>query len=276
MKMGDVVAAVEKVIDEDFPVAIDIVSAAVEVMKVADAERGDALDQAAEKLAEGSRVVVEIDEDEALPGFDADGDEAVLSAVEIFDSFEFGHAFEAAVEAVVPAVIRTVEQRRLSAGLRHYRGGVVAADVIKGAQNAVVTAHYDYGFAGYLSGDEPSRRLYLLGARHWLPSFAEDLQALEFGDARVNVPGRRNGRGLRKRGAVVVIQENLLERCWHVPVSRCYVELVSELRSALAILYNFFALAIKLAAASLRHSWRGRDGDNRSTPTARSRRARNC
>jgi hypothetical protein len=50
--MRDVVAAVEVVIDEDFPVAIDVVSAAVEIVQFADAERGDALDEAAEKFGE--------------------------------------------------------------------------------------------------------------------------------------------------------------------------------------------------------------------------------
>ena len=50
MQMRNVIAAVEIVIDEDFPVAMNVVGPAVEVVEFADAERRDALDQAAEKF----------------------------------------------------------------------------------------------------------------------------------------------------------------------------------------------------------------------------------
>ena len=126
VQMRDVVAAVEVVIDEHFPVAVDVVGAAVEVMEFADAERGHAFDQPAEKFGERDRLVVEVDEDEALPGFDPNGDQAILCAVEILHAFELGHAFQGTVEAVVPSVIGTMQQSmpcRRAGLLPRRRGG---------------------------------------------------------------------------------------------------------------------------------------------------------
>jgi type III secretion system FlhB-like substrate exporter len=46
-----------------------------------------------------------------------------------------------------------------------YNGsGVVAANIVEGAKNAVVAAHDNYGLAGNSSSDELSRRLNLIGA----------------------------------------------------------------------------------------------------------------
>jgi hypothetical protein len=49
VKMGNVIAAVEIVIDVDLPVAVNFVAAAVEVVKFSDGEGCDAIDEAAEK-----------------------------------------------------------------------------------------------------------------------------------------------------------------------------------------------------------------------------------
>jgi hypothetical protein len=50
MEMRNVITTVEVIVDINFPVAIDIVGAAVKVMELGDAEGGDALDEASEKF----------------------------------------------------------------------------------------------------------------------------------------------------------------------------------------------------------------------------------
>ena len=164
VEMRDVVATVEVVIDENFPVAIDVVGAAVEVVEFADAQGGHAAYQAAEKFGERGGVVVEVDEDETLPGFDSNGDKAVLRAIEIFHAFEFGHTFQGTIEAVVPAVIGTMQERGLAAGFGYDGGGVVTADIVESAQSAVAAADYDDRLAGDPSAYELACRFHLFGA----------------------------------------------------------------------------------------------------------------
>src|SRR5208282_1182569 len=108
-----------------------------------------------------------------------------------------------------------MKQSRLSARLSYNRGSVVAANVVKSAQSAVVAAHYNHRLAGHRCGNEVTGRFYLLGARHQLPGFAEYIEAFEFGDAGIEIPRCGNRGGLRKWRVVVVTQQNLLDRSWH-------------------------------------------------------------
>ena len=160
-------------------------------------------------------MVVEVHENETLPSFDANGEQAVLRAVEILHAVELGHAFERAIEAVIPAMIRTMQHGSLSAGLSDNGGGVVTADVVEGAENVVVAANYNDRFTGHRGGHKLTRRLQLVRAGDELPAFAEHIEAFQFGDAGIHVPWRRNGGSLGKRRMVVVTGENLLKRCLH-------------------------------------------------------------
>src|SRR5215469_3658768 len=112
--MRYVVSAVEIVVDEDFPIAMNIVSAAIEVMQLVDAERSDARHDAAKEFMQRGRVRIEIDKDETLPGFNPDRQQAVVRALEVLHALEFRHAFQRSVEAVFPAVIGTLQDRGLS------------------------------------------------------------------------------------------------------------------------------------------------------------------
>ena len=93
VKMGNVISAVEDVIDEDFPIAMDVVGTAIEVMQFADAKWRDTLHNAPEEFVQRSSVRIEVDEDEALPGFDANRKQAVLGALEVLHAFKFRHTF---------------------------------------------------------------------------------------------------------------------------------------------------------------------------------------
>src|ERR1700722_7006903 len=126
-------------------------------MQPADIEGRNALHQSAEEFLQRRSLRIEIHEHETLPGFNADGDQTILSAVEIFHAVEFRHAFERSVESVFPAVVRALQYRGLTASLRDYCGGVVPADVIEGAQRAVTSAHDYDRLSGETGGNQFSR-----------------------------------------------------------------------------------------------------------------------
>jgi hypothetical protein len=92
----------------------------------------------------------------------------------------------------------------------------MAANVVESTQNAVMATHHHDGLTGNRGGNELSRILYLIGARDELPSLAEHMQALEFRDARIDIPGGRDGGSLGERSAVIVTGEYLLDGRLHV------------------------------------------------------------
>jgi len=154
---------------------------------------------------------IEIDEDQRLPGIDLDRNQAVVFALEILHAVELGHALERAVEAVVPAMIGTMQDRRLSAGLSNDCCSVMPADVEKRAQHAVGPANRNDRLASYCRTHKLTRLFHLIDATDDLPSPAEHRLLLEIVDARVHIPGRRNGVGIGESSAVVVGGEDLLQ-----------------------------------------------------------------
>src|SRR5450631_1154066 len=190
--MGHVISAVEVIIDVDLPVAMYVVAPTVEVVQLADAERCNAHHQSAEKLLQGRGLGVEVHEHKALPGFHADGNQSVLRAIQVLHAIELRHALERAVEAVFPAVVRTLQNLRVTTGLSHNGSSMVAADIIEGTQRTVGSANDDDRFSGQPRGYKVSRLLQLIGAGDQLPGLAEDVKALEFGDPRIDIPGSRD------------------------------------------------------------------------------------
>src|ERR1700677_4280275 len=193
VQVRNMVATVEEVVDEDFPVAMNVVDSAIEVMQFADAERCNAPDQTSEKLCQRGRTIVEVNEDEAFPGFHSNRNQAVLCAVEIFDAFKLRHAFERSIKAVVPPVIGAMQERGVTTGLSYNRSGVVAANIVEGTQISVVAPNHDDRLTRHGGGNELPRILHLIGARDKLPRLAEYFKPLEFGKSRIHVPPRRNG-----------------------------------------------------------------------------------
>src|ERR1035441_6939953 len=191
--MGHVISAVEVIIDVDLPVAMYVVAPPVEVVQLADSEGRNALGEAAEELLQRRGLRVEVHEHKALPGFDLDGNQTVLRAIKVLHAIGLRHALERAVEAVFPSVVRTLQNLRMTAGLSHNGGSVVTADIIEGAQRTVGSANDDDRFSGQPRGYKVTRLLQLVGAGDQLPGLAEDVEPLEFGDARIDIPRRRNG-----------------------------------------------------------------------------------
>jgi len=128
--MRDVVSAVEIVIDKDFPVAVDVIIlvAKYAACSIRGERRALLPPRNRQRSGSWSRFTKRI-----VPGVYFHGNEAVVFAFEVLHAIELGHTLEGAVEAVVPAVIGTVEDRGMATGLGHDRGGVVAAHVIERA-----------------------------------------------------------------------------------------------------------------------------------------------
>jgi hypothetical protein len=207
--MGDVIAAVEIVVDVDLPVAIQGIDAAIEVSELLrELQRGDEFRNGAEEFAKRGGLGIEIDEDEIFPGVYGDGDKTILRAIEIADAVEFDHAFEGAVDAVGPAVIGAAKLFGAAVGFRDDGGGVMAADVVEGAELRVVAADDDDGLAGDVGGEERAVFANVIEAAGDLPAFSEDGRELQFVYARVAIPGRGNRGGFLERiGGIVQVQD---------------------------------------------------------------------
>src|SRR5438270_3304452 len=123
--MRNVIATVKIVVDENFPVAVDVVGAPVEIMQLADAERCYPLNQPTQKVGKRRGVLIQIHKNEALPCIDSNWDQTIFRAIEILHTLELGHAFERPIKPIVPAVIRTMQHCCVPAGLSNNGGSVM-------------------------------------------------------------------------------------------------------------------------------------------------------
>src|SRR5579875_3667769 len=139
--MRDVIAAIEIVIHIYFPVAIEIVDAALEKMEIAQLERLYTSGQPTQKIAQRFREIVEVHENKIFPRIHARRHQAILRAIKAADAVKIGRAFQRTVCTVGPAVIRAAKIGDASGRFGGYRGGVMAADVVKGAQRVIGVAY---------------------------------------------------------------------------------------------------------------------------------------
>ena len=146
--VGNVIAAIEIVIDEHLPIALDSVGAALEKLKLSELEGPYALDQAAEKDVEAGQGRVEVHPDELFPRLHPSLHEAVLALLEVGDTVKIRYAFQRAVEPISPAVVGTAEVQRHALSLPGHSGGVMPAHVEESAQNTIRTTNYENGLAG--------------------------------------------------------------------------------------------------------------------------------
>src|ERR1700689_5265848 len=128
----------------------------------------------------------------------------MLGAIEVLHAVKLRHALERSIETVLPAVVRALQNLSMATGLGDNGCRVMTADIVEGAQRAVGATNNDDRFSGNPRGDEVSRLPQLIRAGDELPCFAENAEPLQFGDARIDIPGRGNGRRLRQGRAVVV------------------------------------------------------------------------
>ena len=95
--MRNVVSAVKIVVDEDLPVAGDVVGPRGEIMQLTNGQGCDSPHQSTKKVTQRSSFRVEIDEHEFFPNVSLYRNQAILLTVEIIDAIELRHAFEGTV-----------------------------------------------------------------------------------------------------------------------------------------------------------------------------------
>ena len=215
VEVRHVVAAVEVVVDEDLPVALEGPAPALDELEALELQLRELADERTECRLERGTARLEPHEDELLPDGGLDRNEAVPALVEVADAGEVRRSLQLAREGVRPPVVRAAQDRRLPGLLGHHRRGMVAADVEEPAELPVLAAHDDDGLA------REHRRHVLAGLRELvdpadhLPGPRKDGAALELGDAVVDVPGRGDRPGLVERGPRVVGIEDLPDRGFH-------------------------------------------------------------
>jgi hypothetical protein len=134
--------------------------------------------------------------------------QAVLRAVEIAHAVELDHAFEGAVDAVGPAVIGAAKLFGAAVGFRDDGSGVVAADVVEGAELRVVATDDDDRLAGDVGGEEFTIFAELIEAAGDLPAFSKHGRELQFINAGIAIPGRGNRRRfLQGIGGIVQVHD---------------------------------------------------------------------
>src|SRR5712692_4606359 len=222
VEMRNVISAVEVIIDEHLPVAMNVVHPTIKMMQLTDAQGRDTLHQSSEKLRQGHGLSVQIHEYEFLPRLSLHRHQAILLPFEIFHSIELRHSLQRSVQTIVPAVIRTMQDRSLPAGFRNHCSRVMTAHVEERPQHPIVDAHHHDGLSGHVRGHELSGLLHLLHPADHLPGLAENRPSFEFRNARVHIPRSRNSRSFRQGCILVVNRQYLPHRNSHAHLVRPY------------------------------------------------------
>src|ERR1700732_3500061 len=107
MRVRNVVAAIQIIIDVHFPVALQSVDAAIEVVQFfCQLQWRDDGWNASKKIGQRTSVRIEIHKYKILPGVHLYGHQAVSRTVEIADAVELNHPFQRTVDPISPPVIR--------------------------------------------------------------------------------------------------------------------------------------------------------------------------
>ena len=153
-------------------------------------------------------MAIEIHKNEIFPSIDAHRNQTIVGALEIAHAFKLHHAFEGAVVSIRPAMIGTTKLLGTSALLRHYSGGVMAANVVESAKLVVITTDHDEWLFVDIDGEELAGFAKLVEAPDYLPIRPKDAGTLELRDARIEIPRRRNREGAFQRcERIVEIQD---------------------------------------------------------------------
>src|SRR5262249_26916391 len=93
--------------------------------------------------------------------------------------------------------------------------GVMAADVVEGAQETVFGANDNERLTRELGGEKLADVADLIKPANHLPAPAEDAGTLEFGDARVEIPGGGDGRGFFETVVWIIEVQNVSRAALH-------------------------------------------------------------
>ena len=156
-------------------------------------------------------MAVEVYEDEIFPTSTQMGTRPLSARSKLQTPSNSTMPFERAVDAVGPSVVGAAELFGAALEFGDYGGGMVAADVVEGAELGIVAADDDDGFAGDIGGEELAFLADLVGPSDYMPGSAEDTHAFEFFDAFVPIPGGWDRGGFFERVAGVVEIEDVLD-----------------------------------------------------------------
>src|SRR5215470_4271388 len=148
VQVRNVIAAIEIVVDEDLPIACNVVNLALKKVELAKSQRLAPLHQSGQEIFEPFRLRIKVHEDKDLPSFDFYRNKTIFLALEIFHAIELRHPFERPIQAIVPPMVGTMKDGGTTTRFGHDLGGVVSANVIEGAKLAVGSTHSNDGLAG--------------------------------------------------------------------------------------------------------------------------------
>ena len=193
MQVGHVVAAVEVVVDEHLPVAVEDVVLAVEPVQVrqARAPRTCAITSGPRNSSSDGPSAASRTNTQFSQTARGDRHQRVRRRIEVAHALEGGRGLERALERVGPAVVGAAQPLHAARGLGQHRGGVVPADVEEAAQHAVAAAHHQQRLARQFERDELHRvRAPGRAGRRTATCSRTWSCVLELEDARVHVPRR--------------------------------------------------------------------------------------
>ena len=197
-----VVAAVEVVVDEHLPVAVDGIVPARVKRQLVHAVRRQLVGEITQRLFERSRRFIEIDPGPVLPGLHPHRRQAMIQFVESGRVVHARRPLQRTVEPVGPAVVRALQVLEARAEratfVPHHARGVMAADIVKAA-DAVFAAHQHQRLVAELPGDELAHLGQFVEAGHGNPVAVKDGAALFLVMIGVGVPVA--GQRLEQTGA---------------------------------------------------------------------------
>src|SRR5271170_3781144 len=129
--MRHMISTVEIVIDIHLPVALQLIFFARMKVKGREPERLHALHKITKKLPKRLSIRSQIHKDKVLPSLNSNWHKPVLFAPEITNPGKLRHPLEAAIQPIIPSVIRAAKRLRLSTGSSHDSRSMMPAYVIK-------------------------------------------------------------------------------------------------------------------------------------------------
>ncbi len=189
VRVRNVVAAVQIVVHEDFPVTLQHVNPPVEILQLlGELQRRHNCRNRAKKIAHRRRPAIQVHKHKILPSVHLHGHQPVFRAIEIAHALELHHAFQRTIVSISPPVIRTPELFRAAFRLRDHGRRMVPANVVKGAQHAITATRDNDRLSREVGREKTSFVSHLIGAPRHLPGFRKHTLLLEFVDARIEVP----------------------------------------------------------------------------------------
>src|SRR5579864_9496443 len=149
---GGKVVALEIVVNVSFPVALHVVSAALEELHCFERKALRLLRQIAEARKQWRRVRIEIHKDEVEPFLAANRHQREVFSLESLHAVDLGRVIEGSVEVVGPSVVDATEELARSATLCS-GAGAMPADIEKTAKLLSGAAHDDKRFPDQLGSE---------------------------------------------------------------------------------------------------------------------------